>query len=408
MMSRLWRSVMIALPLCLIFVSVAAAQPSTCQATVSQALDAVEQNCAGLGTNEACYGNFAIRADFQQEMPVTAFVRPSDTVELAMLNTLRASPLDLERNEWGVAVMNVQADVPATAPGQGVVFLLLGDVRLDDGSLQRDDRAPMQAFFFSAGIGAPNCQEAPSTVAIRSPEGITVNLTINGLDVTLGSLITLTDNQNGTLTVTVHEGQLAAVQTGTVIPAGQALDLTLDPTQNVSVVGTPRTAAPNELALAEPVSAVYAAVDGETIAEAPPVQTGTYIVQPGDNLFRIALDNGTCLSEITAANNIPVDQANTITVGQELIIPDGSTCEGQVGDVPNAPVNPPIVTDVPPAVVTEVPLEPTTTEPQVEPTEAQRQDQPQDTATEVPPQRTTPEATEDTPMQMPDSFTAPQ
>jgi len=62
-------------------------------------------------------------------------------------------------------------------------------------------------------------------------------------------------------------------------------------------------------------------------------QRYTYVVQPGDNLFRIALNHGTCLSEIARVNNIPASQMRRIYAGQTLIIPDGSTCGAAVNDV---------------------------------------------------------------------------
>ncbi|MBC8171723.1 MAG: LysM peptidoglycan-binding domain-containing protein, partial [Anaerolineae bacterium] len=47
----------------------------------------------------------------------------------------------------------------------------------------------------------------------------------------------------------------------------------------------------------------------------------TYIVKPGDTLFKIALNYQVTVSAIVAANNIP--NPNLIYVGQQLIIPTG-------------------------------------------------------------------------------------
>jgi LysM repeat protein len=52
-------------------------------------------------------------------------------------------------------------------------------------------------------------------------------------------------------------------------------------------------------------------------------QTVTHVVQPGENLFRIALKYGTTVEAIAAANSI-VNPA-LIFAGQELIIPGGGT-----------------------------------------------------------------------------------
>jgi LysM repeat protein len=49
----------------------------------------------------------------------------------------------------------------------------------------------------------------------------------------------------------------------------------------------------------------------------------TYVVQPGDTLFRISRAYGTTVDAIVRANNIP--NPNLIYVGQVLVIPDGTT-----------------------------------------------------------------------------------
>ncbi len=60
-----------------------------------------------------------------------------------------------------------------------------------------------------------------------------------------------------------------------------------------------------------------------SISPAPPPEGSTvYIVQPGDNLFRLALRFNTTIYAIQIANGIP--NANLIFVGQRLIIPTGT------------------------------------------------------------------------------------
>lgn len=59
-----------------------------------------------------------------------------------------------------------------------------------------------------------------------------------------------------------------------------------------------------------------------TDAPADPAPSGVYVVQPGDNLFRIALRNGVSLNQLAAANGIVNPQL--IFVGQQLTIPGSS------------------------------------------------------------------------------------
>jgi LysM repeat protein len=59
------------------------------------------------------------------------------------------------------------------------------------------------------------------------------------------------------------------------------------------------------------------------IEEAPEVSSdgSTYVVRPGDNLFRIALNHGVTVQALSQANNIT--NPALINVGQELTIPTG-------------------------------------------------------------------------------------
>jgi LysM repeat protein len=63
---------------------------------------------------------------------------------------------------------------------------------------------------------------------------------------------------------------------------------------------------------------------GAQVAWAAPSEAGylTHVVQPGENLFRIALRYGTSVTALAAANHIY--NPSLIYVGQRLIIPSGS------------------------------------------------------------------------------------
>ena len=60
----------------------------------------------------------------------------------------------------------------------------------------------------------------------------------------------------------------------------------------------------------------------ETSTPPPTTGTTTHIVQPGENLFRIALRYGTTVEALAQANNIT--NPSLIYVGQELAIPTGA------------------------------------------------------------------------------------
>ncbi len=105
---------------------------SSCPALVMQALDAVGTNCSGLGRNSACYGFNRVAATFSENVSEGTFSQPSDQTGLTTLQTIDTAPLNNALQEWGVAVMSVQANIPNTLPGQAVSFILLGDVEIEN------------------------------------------------------------------------------------------------------------------------------------------------------------------------------------------------------------------------------------------------------------------------------------
>lgn len=108
------------------------------------------------------------------------------------------------------------------------------------------------------------------------------------------------------------------------------------PTRETFELGEPAQAQQAEEEATEPVVEATespAEITEETTSEAttaptqtaiPPASgTTTYVVQPGDNLFRIALRFGLTRNELAAANNIT--NQNLIFAGQTLIIPATGT-----------------------------------------------------------------------------------
>ena len=104
----------------------------SCPALVQQALDAVGNSCGGLSRNSACYGFNRVNATFSGDVGDDFFSKPADQTSLKTLQTIDTAGLNEQLNEWGVAVMSVQANIPDTLPGQAVSFILLGDVTVDN------------------------------------------------------------------------------------------------------------------------------------------------------------------------------------------------------------------------------------------------------------------------------------
>ncbi len=99
---------------------------------------------------------------------------------------------------------------------------------------------PMQAFYLKTGLNDRPCVSAPdSGVLIQSPEsGGTIQLNINGADVTLGSTLYLqADSHYLTVNVVEGKGTVSAGGVTQTIPEGTFSQIPLDP--NGTVNGTP-------------------------------------------------------------------------------------------------------------------------------------------------------------------------
>jgi hypothetical protein len=103
-----------------------------CPAFVHEALTTLDLTCDGLGRNALCYGNTLVSVTFNEEVGTDVFTKPSDKALLRDVQSVETAPLDPATEQWGLALMNVQANVPGTLPGQGVIFILMGDAQLEN------------------------------------------------------------------------------------------------------------------------------------------------------------------------------------------------------------------------------------------------------------------------------------
>lgn len=139
-----------------------AAPDSACPALVQQALTEIGANCDALDRNTACYGFVRVEATFQQDQPADFFAAPADLAGLSALQTIQTVPLDTSRQEWGIAVLNVQANLPASLPGQAAVFLLFGDVSVTNAVSPADSYTPAEPVGATVLVSA-NLRSGPST-----------------------------------------------------------------------------------------------------------------------------------------------------------------------------------------------------------------------------------------------------
>ena len=109
------------------------------------------------------------------------------------------------------------------------------------------------------------------------------------------------------------------------MPATEEPDTTAEETPEPTEVPSEPTEAPT--ATPELVDLPTVVPTPEPLEQTTPVPTTdgatSYVVKPGDNLFRIALNYGVTVEALSQANNIT--NPSLIYVGQQLTIPSGGT-----------------------------------------------------------------------------------
>lgn len=160
-------SILLGLGLILVLVPMAgqAQENAECPSFVEKALTDLGQNCDALDRNSACYGFNRVDATFAQDVDTSVFSKPADRSGLAALDSIATAPLDVSQEYWGIAVLNVQANIPNTIPGQAVTFFLLGDVQVDNAVVPEDVFQPAETpINVTAAVGA-NIRSSPSARA---------------------------------------------------------------------------------------------------------------------------------------------------------------------------------------------------------------------------------------------------
>lgn len=107
------------------------AQDDACPTLVQDAIEVTETNCRELGRNQACYGNVQIHAEPSSPDINLTFDQGGDIADVGDIASLQLSSL-VTPDEWGVAVLSIQANLPDTLPGQNVTIVLFGDVTIEN------------------------------------------------------------------------------------------------------------------------------------------------------------------------------------------------------------------------------------------------------------------------------------
>lgn len=110
-----------------------ATQDNVCSRIVERALQTTESLCDNTRINQACYGHERLDAKFAPDFDGSSFDTAGEKVDVAALQSLRLSALDVATGAWGVALMQVQARLPEAVPAKRVTFLMFGDVEVRNG-----------------------------------------------------------------------------------------------------------------------------------------------------------------------------------------------------------------------------------------------------------------------------------
>jgi hypothetical protein len=172
------------------------------------------------------------------------FQSPGDTVEFTDLERLNLSSMNTLTNEWGVAMMRLQAsNLEGTLPGQAITVLLFGNVQIENTGQPTDT---VQSFYFRSGVGDAPCVEAPdSGILVQSPQGTgKIALRINEVDIQLGSTAFMQAEPGDDMEINVVEGEAVVTSQGAsqIVNAGLHTGVLLD--DSGQAASTPEPPAP--------------------------------------------------------------------------------------------------------------------------------------------------------------------
>lgn len=313
-----------------------AAQVLDCERLAQQAILDFGQNCLNVETDTACYGHVRVDVTLTHPDAPVVFSQPSQRTRLTFIQAVQTSVANPAAGQWGLALVNLAIDTQANTTAH---MLLIGDASL---AINHDDTDTAQPTGFRTGFDIPACNEMPSAMAVQSSQP--VDVTLNGANLRINGLIVLQWATSNSLTATTYSGQIDVIG-GKSAQAGQTLVGVMDNTSSILFWSAPRPAKPAELSAAETAARAMTSAQITEDTPAPPIPSQTsphttcekviHTVQPGENLFRIALRYGTTMQAIAQANGIT--DINVIVVGQQLAIPCGVSGNALAGASNNPP-----------------------------------------------------------------------
>jgi hypothetical protein len=110
----------------------ASAQQEDNGSTLAQAaLNLAKQSCLELNRNQVCYGHNTLSAESRPSANTFNLATVGDIEDLAEISSLRLSRMDIDAGVWGVALMELRANLPDGA-AENVTVVAFGDVMLEN------------------------------------------------------------------------------------------------------------------------------------------------------------------------------------------------------------------------------------------------------------------------------------
>lgn len=208
---------------------------ASCQVLIERAIRISQDSCNQIDSNKVCYGNDTISADLVPGTTQKLAMR-GDIVDVEKVLRISASPLKLDSEEWGIAIMKVIANLPRSLPGQTVTMIVFGNTTLSNQSQH------LESFFFSSELGQIVCEKVPDDgVMINIPKDSGVRFVVNGADLTLTGDASIQAHKNEKMEVSLYEGTARLEANGEAVyfGAGQQVEVPLGGENGTEAAGPP-------------------------------------------------------------------------------------------------------------------------------------------------------------------------
>lgn len=198
---------------------------------------------------------------------------------------------------------------------------------------------PFKSMSISTSPEYPECAQAEPMIAIQTPEELPVSLTINGVDIHIGSMVTMQQVHRNALSMTVHRGKVTTIF-GQTVRQGESVIGILGhkPDGSAQVLDWSGALLASEAEIARGQRAQdalnsLAYVNGwgqHKTFKHPPAHV--HVVERGDTLYSIARLYETSVAEIIVANlgSEPIK----LYSGTELVIPNPGSGFAGHGAIP--------------------------------------------------------------------------